>query len=223
MMCELALIDFHSSAKMAQFVLAVVVLEVDVDQVADFAVDVVDVLVLQCGDAELLEVAEGLQGVKAAGEVVEDAAKDLHQSQVVHVEDGSLSDADFHVATLEARALEDQAVLDFGMSVDYAHQVLTAGALARLWEHALGYHPTDCAAEALGDAEDLQVSFEAHLHGVALDRLVPLLLDSEVSQGGELLGCCIGETYLRLEVSHVLVEETLSSLVVIHELSLLVV
>ena len=57
---ELGLIYLNSSSEMAKLMIPIVVLEVQMDQVARFTIDVIHILVLESGNVELFKVSESL-------------------------------------------------------------------------------------------------------------------------------------------------------------------
>ena len=204
---ELALVNLHGFVVVAQLRSLVVVLEVQVEQLPGPPVHVVHVLVLQVGDLVLLEVTVSLEGVKAAGEVVEDHPQDFHQAHVVEFENGPLPDVHFHIPALDAGALELEPVLLPRKRVYDAHELAASWAVAVLEEHALAEHPADGPPEVLGDPEDVQVPLEGHFDNVPPDHLVLRLANLEISEAGELLhGSGVG-VHLALELLNVLVEE----------------
>jgi len=133
MVSELALVYFNGPAHLAELVLAVVVLEVNMDQVADSLEHVIEVCVAQTRQVEFFEVSIGLQRVKAPCEIVEDDAYDLHQSKAALIEESPFPDANLDISALQACTLKDETVFHFRVNVDNTHCFFAARALPVLW------------------------------------------------------------------------------------------
>ena len=140
------------------------------DKLADAAVDVVDVLVLEVGDLVLFEVAEGLEGVEATGEVVEDDTEDFHEGHVVEFEDCTFSYVYFYVSALEPGTFEKESVFLFCVAVDYPHLTRTCRTKPRLRQHPLRYHPAYRPPKVLRHTKYIQISLKTALNDVTLNR-----------------------------------------------------
>ena len=121
----------------------------------------------------LLEILEGLQGVKPPRKVVEDYSEAFHQCEIASVEDSALSDANPYFFGIVTGALECNAVLHLRVTVHESHDAFTAGTPHLIGQHALPKHPFKTPLELLSDPEYLDVSLEAVLHHVSLDHLAP--------------------------------------------------
>ena len=68
------------------------------------------------------------------------------------------------------------------MHVNKSEWQLAAGTLTFTWEHVFGAHPSESAAERLGDPEDLKIVLKLLFDLVSLDRVVSILEHLEVFQ-----------------------------------------
>ena len=181
-MSELGLIDLNRSTVKAEFVLAILVLEVNVDHQSDSSIDVVHIAILQVRDLVLPKISKCLKSIESSREVVEDDPQDLHETQMRVVEDGPFPYVAPYVFT--SHTSERDAILLSVGCVLQTHQHSTLRTVPLWRQHSLGHHPPQSSLVVLGHSIHLQVMGQTLLDHVSLQRLGGVLCQWIVTQVG---------------------------------------